>query len=133
MDFNAVNQEMESMLCFLGGLGNTIEEDKELKEGVDSIRNLSAAAREDIQQYDGSYESSRSILKTLEYIREDFDKLMNIINETTFIDECTQEPVTSSEIIEDAAINTHLNLIFQARNALMKMKIPWPNAEEKIS
>lgn len=133
MDFNAINQEMESMLCFLDGLGNTIEENKELKEGIDSIRNLSAAATEDIQQYDGSYESSRSILTTLEYMKEDFGKLMDIINETTFIDECTQEPVSSSEIIKDAAINTRLNLIFQARNALMEMKITWPKTGEKVS
>lgn len=135
-DFAAIKREIESILNFACGIENVLdiyEDNDSVKKQIWYIKNMSEATEEDIRKYDGSYKSAKEILDDMDSLRILYSELTASLDEYTFIDECTQEPVDTQTIMEDAGVVTRLNLIFNARNALMGMEIPWPRKEEKVS
>jgi hypothetical protein len=132
IDFKAIETEVEFMLAFIQGIEDTLvgtENFDEMENQMEFIRGISTAIKKEIGEYDGSYRSSARVLGSIERLRESYEELIRLISENTFIDECTQEPVSAADIIGDAEVNAKLNGILQARDAIMK--VTWPKQEEK--
>ena len=132
LDFKAIESEIKSVLAFVQGIENTLVRTgdfNEMENQMEYIKRISTVTRKEIVEYDKSYRSNKEILENMKRLRELYEELIRLISENTFIDECTQEPVSTADIIGDAEVNAKLNGILQARDAIMK--VTWPKKEEK--